>query len=312
MPAIILDILRDEKPHGKKPVAVFRFLTAIADGQRGGKIELATAQHVFSSVLRVFTPRIQIVPFRTQRGGVKNDSISVKAEDILHLVHQCVSLELRRHVGLLFGKLDAASIGQSAIILEGLFLPLINSFDEMPPGQIPGTVTQEFHFLAHQLVEKLRKLHPFLFTRPRRMSPRPQRVTSQPQQLGSMRFPEEELDCTCKDCLKFAAFVEDHTTRSVKFSFGTESRIAHYKTYQLHQIAKGGFQHTCTIIPAENGGVGSYSVTIRKTKTQFAMGNKKATGAQTSQKLQLSQHRRSEPQSQGIRFQPPRPRPLLS
>lgn len=106
------------------------------------------------------------------------------------------------------------------------------------------------------------------------MSPRPQHDMSQPQQLGLMRF-SEELDCTCKDCLKFAAFVEDHTARSVHFSFGTESRIAHYKTYQLHQITKGGFQHTCTITPAENNDVGSYSVTVRKTKTQFAMGEQK-------------------------------------
>lgn len=144
-----------------------RFITAIADGQRDDKIELATAQHVFSSVLRVFTRRIQFVHFRTERGGVKHDPIPVKAEDILQLIRQCVSLELKHHMGMLLDRLDTLSrTGQSATTFEGFFLPLLKELDEMPPGRMPGTISEEFHFMAHQLAEKLWKQHALHFLGP--------------------------------------------------------------------------------------------------------------------------------------------------
>ncbi|OBT86630.1 hypothetical protein VE02_04456 [Pseudogymnoascus sp. 03VT05] len=136
----------------------------------------------------------------------------------------------------------------------------MKSFDEMPPGQTPGTITQEFHLMAHQLAEKLRKLHPFLFPRPQRMGPR--RPNPQHQNLTSVDLPEEVQDCACNDCLKFIAFAEDPTARS------------------LHQITKRVFRHTCTITLVENSGVENYSVSLRKSKAQLAMDTQKGEGSQ--------------------------------
>lgn len=260
---------------------------AISDGQRNGKVGFETARHVFNSILRVFTPRIKIFAILPKHDGDKQEPMPVTGNDFLQLIRQCVSLELKQHVRLVFDKLDSLSMGQSAMTFEGFFLPLMKEFDEMPPGQTPGTINQESHHMAHQLAEKLRKLHAAFFPlaqhmtpRPQHMSHRPQSVISQHRQPSPKDLPEEDMDCTCKDCLKFAAFIEDPAAKSVKFSFGTESRIAHYKTYQLHQITKRGFRHTCTITPAENSGLENYSVTIRKSKAQFAMGTQKGEGSQ--------------------------------
>lgn len=110
---------------------------------------------------------------------------------------------------------------------------------------------------------------------------------------GSSR---RKTGCTCKYCLKFIAFAEDPTVKSMHFDFGTESRFAHYKTYQLAQITTGGFQHTCTITPTENGGVDSYSITVRRTKAQFAMGTERSSALKTRQKSLGLQHQMARQQ----------------
>ncbi|KFZ12294.1 hypothetical protein V501_04298 [Pseudogymnoascus sp. VKM F-4519 (FW-2642)] len=256
----------------KKPAVVLKFPTTITEDERVDKIGLETAQHVFSFVLRVFIPHIMFTPFRPERDERKNDPIPMKADDILQLIRQCVSLKLKQHVRFVFDKLDSLSMGQSAMTFEGFFLPLMKEFDGMPPGQTPSTITQESHYMAHQLAEKLRKLHAAFF-------PHAQHMTPRPQHMSSRNLLEAKHDYTCKDCLKFTTFVKDHTAKSVEFSFGYESRIAHYKTYQLHQITKRDFRHTCTITPVENSVVENYSVTIRKSEAQLAMDTKKGEGS---------------------------------
>lgn len=127
----------------------------ISDGQREGKIKHGTAQHVFSSVLRVLIPRIKVTVVTGHwhgAVGADKEPMPVTGDDLLQLIHQCVSLELRKFVGLIFDKLDTLSVGQSATAFEGFFVPLMRKLDRMPPGQTPGTITQKFHFIAHQLV----------------------------------------------------------------------------------------------------------------------------------------------------------------
>ncbi|ELR04463.1 hypothetical protein VC83_01978 [Pseudogymnoascus destructans] len=98
-------------------------------------------------------------------------------------------------------KLDLLWMGQSAMTFESFFLPLMKGFDEMPPGQTPAP--------AH---DPSTSAH----------GHRAQSVISQHQQPSPVDLPEEDLDCTCKDCLKFAAFTEDLAAKSVKFYFSTE------------------------------------------------------------------------------------------
>lgn len=207
---------------------------------------------------------------------------------------------------------------QSATTFEGFFLPLMKELVEIPPGQTPGNITQEFHYMAHQLAEKLRKLHAAFFPRPQDVTPQPQHmshhpqnVISQHQQLSPIDLPEEELDCTCKDCLRFTAFTEDPTAKKVDFAFGTESRIAHYKTHYLPRINKGGFKYTCTVTPMENNIVEKYTVTVRKTKAQFAMGTQKGDVSQDKTECRRPQCQRLRPRPQRRRARPRRRRPQL-
>jgi hypothetical protein len=251
--------------------ATLKFLSIIAEAQKGGNISYKAAQRVFGSVLEVFIPRMKLVLLK---GGNENqkgttwDPILIKPEGILLLLRQCVSLELVHEVAVLFDRLDRLSrLGPSEIAFKYIFVPLLKEFDGMPPGQIPGTMAQEFHARAHQLSEKLQKLHSLHFP--------PTQYTSQPQ--GETALQEEEFSCTCKDCLRFAAFTEDPTAKSVKFAFSSESRIAHYKTHQLPQIMKGGFQHTCTITPVENGGMEKYDISVRS-----SVGTQRGEGIQNN------------------------------
>lgn len=144
--------MKAEKLYVKKSAAVLRFLTAIADGHRSGKIGPETARHVFSSVLRVFIPRVKVFPIQPNHGG-DEDPMPATGDDFFHLIRQCVSLKLRQQVRLIFDKLDALSMGRSGMSIEGFFAPLMKEFDQLPPGQTPGTATQEFYYMAHQFAE---------------------------------------------------------------------------------------------------------------------------------------------------------------
>lgn len=92
-----------------------------------------------------------------------------------------------------------------------------------------------------------------------------------------MELQETKPACTCKDCLSLTTFRKDPTAKSVSFSFGSESRHTHYKTYQLPQITKGGFAHVCTISHTKISK--SYSITVRRTKDQLAMRVEKGVSA---------------------------------
>lgn len=90
----------------KKSAAVLRFLAVIYGGQREDKIGRGTVRHVFSSVLRVFTPRIKLAALGPEPRRNNQDPMGVKTADILRLIHQCVKLELRHHMRMIFDKLD--------------------------------------------------------------------------------------------------------------------------------------------------------------------------------------------------------------
>jgi hypothetical protein len=291
VPAIRSEIQTAKKLLRGKSAAVLGFLTNIFSSHRSGLVGVKTVQHVFDFVLQTFIPRLKVIIFQSEREyeTMRNPNpIQIRPNHIIQLLGQCVSLGLRHYMVLIFDKLDKLSrIGDPEVSFDGFFLPLLTELDGMPPGQTPGNITQEFHAMAHQFADKLRKLHAVRFSSPQHMGPQPRHMNSesqgvsiQPQQPSPMDLPEEELDCTCKDCLKFAAFIEDSAAKSVKFSFSTEARIAHYKTYQLHQITKRGFRHTCTITPMENSGVEKYSVTITRSRTQFAKGTRKGECSQ--------------------------------
>lgn len=133
---------------------MFSFLTIIADSQKSGDIHYKTAQSVFGSVLHCFVPRIKVIHFKKEMRWTQVPILLV-LDDMVQLLHQCASLELKHHLSALFSKLDRLSrFGDPEIIFEGFFLPLMKKFDEMPPGQTPGTAAQEFHYMAHQLEDK--------------------------------------------------------------------------------------------------------------------------------------------------------------
>ncbi|OAF58948.1 hypothetical protein VC83_06075 [Pseudogymnoascus destructans] len=297
LPAVTLHIKNAERLSHPKSAAVFRFLTVITDGQRRGNIGNKVARHVFHCILQVFIPLIKVAPLQPGHEGGKRFSMPVQGCDIVRLIHQCVSLGLEQHMGMLFGTLDTLAVAQSAATIEGFSLPLLKELDEVPPGQINDPIHIQFYMMAHQVAATIRKQLALHLPKYQDKSCEPQHVRPQPRYISPKESREEDPGCTCKDCLKFAAFTEDPTAKSVKFAFGTESRIAHYKTYQLLQITKGGFQHTCTITPAENSGAESYSITVKKTKTQFAMGTKKGEGSQKTQRLQRQTLR---PRPQGL------------
>lgn len=159
MPAVTLGIEKTEKLYSKKTEAVLRFLTVIADAHRSGDIGHRTTLHAFHCVLQVFIPRIELVSLRLEREG-RNHLIPMKGDDILQLIRQCVSLELKLHID----KLDTLSrMAQSATTFVGFFLPLLKELDEIPAGQAPGSISQEFHIMARQLAENLREQHALHF-----------------------------------------------------------------------------------------------------------------------------------------------------
>ncbi|OBT63118.1 hypothetical protein VE03_07464 [Pseudogymnoascus sp. 23342-1-I1] len=287
VPAIIADIQNAERLYHRKSAAVFRFLAVIADVQKRGNIGTKTAQHVFHCILRVFIPLIKSALLRPEHDRATHHPVPVKGCEILQLIHQCVSLELRQHVRLIFDKLDTLSMGQSGITFESFFLPLMKEFDQMPPGQDFGTITQEFHHMAHQLAEKLRKLHAVIFPRPQHMTPQPQPMTPQPrnmisplQQMSQSTFPEKEFDCTCRGCKKLISFTKDTEVETVNFTFSAESLIDHYKAYQLPHITKRGFAYTCMITPTKRGSGENYSITVNRTRAQLAMGSRRGASGQ--------------------------------
>ncbi|KFX96862.1 hypothetical protein V490_03093 [Pseudogymnoascus sp. VKM F-3557] len=258
LPAVTLSIEKTEKLYSKKTEAVLRFLTVIADGHRSGDIGHRTTRHAFHCVLQVFIPRIELVSLRLEREG-RNHPVPMKGDDILQLIRQCVSLELKHHMDMLFDKLDTLSrIRQSATTFEGFFLPLLKELDEIPAGQAPGSISQEFHIMARQLAENLREQHAL--------------HSPQSEHVVPVESQREDHDCGCTECLRLDSFIRDPTAVSVFFSFCSESRTAHHRKHQLPRITKGGFAHTCTVNPVNNGNARNYSITVRRTKDQLAVG----------------------------------------
>lgn len=162
-------------------------------------------------------PRLKVILFQSERGyeTVRNpDPIQIRPNHIVQLLGQCVSLWLRHYIVLIFDKLDKLSrIGDHEVAFDGFFLPLLTELDKMPPGKTPGDITQEFHTMAHQFAEKLRKLHTIHFFPPQHMSPRPQHLTPplqnvipRPQHMSSIDLPELEHGCTCKEMSKARFF----------------------------------------------------------------------------------------------------------
>ncbi|KFY11473.1 hypothetical protein V492_04441 [Pseudogymnoascus sp. VKM F-4246] len=237
----LLPIVRAANLFPGKSAAVLSFLTIIAEGYEGRNIGHRTARHVIHSALQVYIPRIQVIDIQGGRENCQKD-ILVKTHQITRILRLCVTLELKLPIDLLFDRLRGLlRTTWTTLTFEEFFLPLINEFDEMPPGQTLGTIAEEFHFQAHQFAEN---------------------------------FREEELGCTCKACVKFTSFTKNPKAKSVNFTFSSESEsgLAHYKTYQLAQFTKGGYAHTCTISPSENGSTSNYSITVQKTKTHLSTG----------------------------------------
>lgn len=149
----------------------------------------------------------------------------------------------------------------------------------MPPGQT-RPICREFYIMAHHVAATIRKQLAFHLPQYRDTSPQPQRVSPQPRNTSPIGLPEEEPGCTCKACLRFISFTKDPRAKSVNFTFNSESGLSHCKTYQLAQITKRGFKYTCAVTPIENNSVENYSVTVKKTKAQFAMGTQEGDVSQ--------------------------------
>ncbi|KFY21238.1 hypothetical protein V491_03049 [Pseudogymnoascus sp. VKM F-3775] len=130
---------------------------------------------------------------------------------------------------------------QSATTFEGFFLPLLEELHQMPPGQKPGTMSQEFHVMRHQLAEKLWKQHALHLSQP------------------EVKAREEDYQCRCTEFSRLISFIEDPTAISINFSF------------------RGGFAHMCKVNPTNN--TMNYNVTVRRTKDQLAMSAEKGAGA---------------------------------
>ncbi|KFY44392.1 hypothetical protein V494_01497 [Pseudogymnoascus sp. VKM F-4513 (FW-928)] len=185
---------------------------------------------------------------------------------------------------MLFEKLKKLSkLTDSAVSFEGFFLPLIKEFDEMAPGQMHGSIVDEFHVRAHQFADTFRKRHAHLF--------------SQPQDKATEELQEEEHCCQCIECLRLVSFIEDPTAISISFSFGSEDRIAHHKQYHLPRITKGGFAHMSKVNPINNGNATNYVFTVRRTKSQLAMGAEKGCGVSQQDKEGETLHPKSKPRA---------------
>jgi hypothetical protein len=124
----------------------------------------------------------------------------------------------------------------------------------MPPGQLPGTVAQEFHVMAHQLAERLRKLHVD--------------HCSQPGRMPAVESREAKHGCQCDGCLKLDTFINDPTVYQVDLRFSSEG-LAHHRRPHLPLISKESFAYRCRANTIVNGHATSYGATVRRTKDQL-------------------------------------------
>ena len=212
--------------------ATLGFLFDIAEAWRSDRIALKTAQDVFSAVLQDFIPNIRLtydrgrgplwemweylaeVLFREGREYHRPRPF-IDSEQIIHLLRQCVSLDLGPQVRRLFNKLERLAVDEvePAIIFCGLFLPLSKELNEMSADRNPGALAQEVHNMACLFTEKLPSL-----VASRCVGPKPP---------PPMDWRRQKCGCGCEECLQLDAFLDDPALETTYIRAISEDRLRH-------------------------------------------------------------------------------------
>ena len=235
--------------------ATLGFLIDIAEAWRNDRITLKTAQDVISAVLQDFIPNIRLADDgrgeRLKMWDYKYDVLGSENEEyeqprpfldsgqIIHLLLQCVSLDLGPQVRQLFNKLERLAVDEvePAIIFCGFFLPLSKELNEMSADQNPGALAQEAHNMACLFTEKLPSL-----VASRCVGPKP------PPPTGWRR---KKCGCGCEECLQLDSFLDDPALETTYIRAISEDRLLHLQN-QVPLIGNGK-EHLTQIEPTGSG-----------------------------------------------------------